>query len=197
MLDWLKSILQNVLIWLLLFINGGKLPPELLPPINIPDIDWSSLVGQNGPWQLQMPASTDGAGTLVAARKAQASRPAVLPDANQVAQEADLLPASLGSLDGLAAGRAALTGALAGGMGNALAALDPSTPIVNPSGVPREMLGALYPWRSKGSRRASVGVATEIVEAEPAGRLGIPPGLLLLGAGALAVGGYAVTRRRR
>lgn len=196
MLDWLKSILQNVLIWLLLFINGGKLPPELLPPIEIPEIDWSSLIGQNSQWQLQMPAATDGA-TLLAARKAQASRPAVLPDASQVAQEADLLPASLGSLDGLAADRTALMGAMSGGMGNALAALDPSTPIVNPSGVPREMLGALYPWRSKGSRRTSAGVATEIVEAEPAGRLGIPPGLLLLGAGALAVGGYAVTRRRR
>jgi len=197
MLDLLKRVLQNVLIWLLLFINGGKLPPELQPPVNIPDTDWSALIGQSSQWQLQMPASVDGADAL-SARKAQASRAAVLPNAGQVAkQEEDFLPASLGSLDALATDRTALAGAMTGGIGNALAALDPSAPVVNPSGVPRELLGAVYPWRARGNGRSGSAVTTEIVapSAPASGRATLA--LILLGVGALAVAGYSVVRRRR
>jgi len=196
MLDWLKSILQNVLIWLLLLINGGKLPPELLPPVNIPDIDWSSLAGQTAQWQQQSPLTLDGANTALAARKAQLPRSPSLPDAGQAAQQASLAEASLGA-GSLAVDRALLVDSMASGVTGAIAALDPSAPIVNPSGVPRELLGAVYPWRSKGNGRAGASPAnTQIVEASPQGsRAGLA--LMLVGAGGLAVAGYVVLRRRR
>ena len=197
MLEILKRVLQSVLIWLLLFINGGKLPPELLPPINIPDFDWSSLMGQTSPWQLQVPSSLDDAGSALAARKPQVARQSTLPEAGQTAQEADLLPAALGTAGDLAAGNPALLGAMAGGMSNIAAAIDPSAPIVNPSGVPRELLGAVYPWRTKGSGRPGTAVTTEIVEPAAQGSSRATLALILLGAGALAVAGYVVTRRRR
>lgn len=192
MLEWLRKAVQGVLIWLLLFINGGKLPPELMPPINFPDIDWSALAGQGNQLQVNVPASLDAA-----ARSAKLPRTKALPSASSLAAGSKLIPASMGGLSGLAGDSTALLGALAGGMGNAKAALDPSIRIVNPSGVPREMLGGVNPWRSKGGRPGANTVVTEIVGAAPVEGRGATLGVILLGAGALAVAGYVVVRRRR
>lgn len=197
MLEILRKAVQTALIWLLLFINGGKLPPELMPKIDIPEIDWSSLFGQADQWQVKMPAPLDGL-DLAAARKT-GLRPQALPAAAQPLSETDLLPVSAGSFGALPSGNTALLGALAGGVGGSAAGLDPSARIVNPSGVPRELLGVAYPWRAKNNSRrpGTSAVATEIVEEAPVEGRGAALGLVLLGAGALAVAGYVVVRRRR
>jgi hypothetical protein len=196
MLSQLKNLLQAVLLWLLMLINGGQLPADLFPPDLFPDpseFDWSSLLSQswNNPWQISMPSSLEDYDLAAGqARVARTARPQLQPDGlGALVDDASLLP--MAAPPGLTSAAYALDAA--GLVGPAA----DSERIVNPSGAPRQSLAAnTMIWRNSGTRRASTySPPAQVAPAPVSDRSAL--GLIALGAVGLAVAGYVVVRRGR